>query len=218
MSFAYLKSRIRWKRFWIKSTNGRLQTFHWLSDSRDWIFFFLTRWILLRCENILEDEQAIKVLSQSKVISNQIAEQQKIAEETEKKIDAARNSYKPVSQKASVLFFCISDLSKIDSMYQYSLEFFVQLFEMAIRDSGKSIVLDTRLKLLMEYFTYSLYSNICRSLFVKDKLLFSYLLTVRLMLSHEEIKSDSFSFFCTGNTLMEVNSCLWVNEFVPSRL
>ena len=37
--------------------------------------------------NILEDETAIKILSSSKVLANEISEKQAIAEETEKKID-----------------------------------------------------------------------------------------------------------------------------------
>lgn len=40
--------------------------------------------------NILEDEAAINVLSSSKALANDISEKQLIAEETEKKIDAAR--------------------------------------------------------------------------------------------------------------------------------
>lgn len=43
--------------------------------------------------NILEDETAIKVLSSSKVLANEISEKQAIAEVTEKKIDTARLGY-----------------------------------------------------------------------------------------------------------------------------
>lgn len=44
--------------------------------------------------NILEDETAIKVLSSSKVLANEISEKQAIAEVTEKKIDTARLGYR----------------------------------------------------------------------------------------------------------------------------
>jgi len=44
--------------------------------------------------NILEDETAIKVLSSSKVLSNEISEKQAVAEITEKKIDTARLAYR----------------------------------------------------------------------------------------------------------------------------
>lgn len=47
--------------------------------------------------NILEDETAIKVLSSSKVLANEISEKQAIAEVTEQKIDTARLGYRPVS-------------------------------------------------------------------------------------------------------------------------
>ena len=41
--------------------------------------------------NILDDETAIQVLSASKTLSNEIAEKQRIAENTEIMIDDARN-------------------------------------------------------------------------------------------------------------------------------
>lgn len=36
---------------------------------------------------------------------------------TEDQIDIVRNSYRPVAFRASLLFFCILDLSTIDPMY-----------------------------------------------------------------------------------------------------
>ena len=48
------------------------------------------------------------------------SEKQKIADETEVKIDEARNGYKPVAYRTSLLFFCIASLAEVDTMYQYS--------------------------------------------------------------------------------------------------
>jgi len=47
--------------------------------------------------NILEDAKAINILGAAKVLGNEIAEKQKIADETEIKINIARNGYKPVA-------------------------------------------------------------------------------------------------------------------------
>ena len=71
--------------------------------------------------NILEDESAIAIISDAKVVSNEIAKAQEEAEKTEIEIDAARLNYKPSGEYNAVLFFCISDLANIEPMYQYSL-------------------------------------------------------------------------------------------------
>ena len=52
-----------------------------------------------------------------------------IAQRTERKIDEARSGYQPVARHVAVLFFAIADLANIEPMYQYSLTWFVNLFE-----------------------------------------------------------------------------------------
>ncbi|XP_022235913.1 dynein heavy chain 3, axonemal-like, partial [Limulus polyphemus] len=78
--------------------------------------------------NILEDETAIRVLSTSKALSQEISAKQEIAAVTEKEIDETRNGYQPVAVHSSILFFCISDLGNIEPMYQYSLTWFLNLY------------------------------------------------------------------------------------------
>jgi len=65
--------------------------------------------------------------------------EQESAKVTEKEIDVARDVYIPVSKHSSVLFFCITDLNNIDPMYQYSLSWFINLFNQVsgiIKDSS----------------------------------------------------------------------------------
>ena len=79
-------------------------------------------------ETLLDDVDLISTLESSKVTSEEI--KVKIAESTilEEKIEITRSGYKSVSIRGSILFFVIKDLSIIDPMYQYSLQYIKRLF------------------------------------------------------------------------------------------
>uniref|UniRef100_A0A8B9DMY1 Dynein axonemal heavy chain 3 n=1 Tax=Anser cygnoides TaxID=8845 RepID=A0A8B9DMY1_ANSCY len=153
--------------------------------------------------NILEDETAINILSSSKELSEEISEKQKIASATEMQIDSTRVGYKPVAVHSAVVFFCISDLANVEPMYQYSLIWFINLYVQSIAKSRKSEDLEERIKNIIEHFTVSIYNNVCRSLFEKDKLLFSLLLTVGIMKGKDQIDDEVWRFLLTGGVALD---------------
>ena len=123
------------------------------------------------------------------------------SKETEKLIDTTRNEYRPVAFRAALLFFCVADMANVDPMYQYSLQWYNNLFVSAIRASEPSDDLEKRLGILNDYFTYYLYCNVCRSLFEKDKLLFSFVLTIKILQGNNEIDPAEWLMLISGKVL-----------------
>lgn len=54
-------------------------------------------------------------------LSLQVAE----AKITEKKINEAREIYRPAAARASLLYFILNDLNKINPLYQFSLKVYI---------------------------------------------------------------------------------------------
>ncbi|KAG5865749.1 hypothetical protein JTB14_010830 [Gonioctena quinquepunctata] len=148
--------------------------------------------------DILEDESAIQNLDESKVLSMEIMEKQEKSYEIEKSIEEFRVKYQGVSEHSAVLYYCISDLANVDPMYQYSLEWFINLYIGSIQRAEKFRNIERRCYSLINAFTFDLYSNITRSLFEKDKLLFSFLLCSKIMIAQERLDERAFTFLLTG--------------------
>jgi dynein heavy chain len=156
--------------------------------------------VLSETDDILGDAAAIEVLQQASVLSVEIGKKEEKAKVTEQEIDEARVAYRPVALRTAGLFFCIQDLAFMSSTYQYSLPFFVVLFEAAIADAPQSETGDVeeRLGFLNTTFLESLYRNICRSLFEKDKIIFSFLLAMKLKELSGEVTKAEYLFLLTG--------------------
>uniref|UniRef100_A0A1B6D8V0 Dynein heavy chain coiled coil stalk domain-containing protein n=1 Tax=Clastoptera arizonana TaxID=38151 RepID=A0A1B6D8V0_9HEMI len=148
----------------------------------------------------VDDIDLIVTLEASKVKSEEIKNKVKSAEVTQAEIDLTRAQYIPVANRAQILFFCLADLANVDPMYQYSLEWFKKIFINSMIDTAKSTDIDERITSINDYFTFSLYSNVCRSLFEKNKLQFAFLLCIRILLDSGVIDSHEWLFFLSGGS------------------
>ncbi|XP_066453022.1 dynein axonemal heavy chain 1 isoform X2 [Eleutherodactylus coqui] len=165
--------------------------------------------------NPVDDVDLIKVLEASKVKAGEIKAKVQAAEQTERDIDITRRQYVPVAVRTQILFFCVSDLSNVDPMYQYSLEWFLGIFSTAIANSERAETVDKRITNINTYFTFSLYCNVCRSLFEKHKLMFSFLLCVRILMDKGLINMEEWRFLLSGGTAptLAENPCAeWLTE------
>lgn len=65
--------------------------------------------------------------------------------------------YRACAKRASILFFVLTDMARIDPMYQFSLDSYISIFTMSIEKSKKTDVLADRIGYLNDYHTYSIY-------------------------------------------------------------
>ena len=109
-------------------------------------------------------------------------------------------------------------------MYQYSLTWYINLFTNAIENSEKNEDIEESIEILKKYFTSSLYQNVCRSLFEKHKLIFSFILTSKLLEANGELDQKLTSFLIQSQSGLEnpleiKNPCPeWLSQSVWNRL
>ncbi|KAI9224867.1 dynein heavy chain and region D6 of dynein motor-domain-containing protein [Blastocladiella britannica] len=156
--------------------------------------------------SLLDDEKMVNTLKSSKSIAEQVKEQLVVSQKTEADIDLAREQYRPSAARASVLYFVLNDLSGVDPMYQFSLESYVELFEKSISKSKKSDDIAQRIEFLNQFHTFSVYKYACRGLFEKDKLLFSFHMTAKILVNAGKLNKDLYEFFLRGGLILDRDS------------
>lgn len=154
---------------------------------------------------ILDNDILVNKLDQSKEQSATISADLEEAETTALKINKERRGYRPIAIRGSILYFVISSLANVDSMYNYSLEYFSKLFNQRLDRSESCNNVEKRINILINDITINFYEKISRGLFEKDKLLYSFLIVSNLMLNDNKINSNEWGFFLRGGSISKIN-------------
>ncbi|GET88803.1 dynein heavy chain, putative [Leishmania tarentolae] len=171
--------------------------------------------------SLLENQRLIETLQTAKVTAANIQNQLQVAETTSVKIREAREEYRECARRASLLFFVLADLGAIDSMYQFALDSYIQLFQTSIRRSSEKIVsheMEERVKTLNEWHTAAVYTNTCRGLFERHKLLFAFHMTIRILQMQGMVNIEEYVFMMRGGQMLDKQSRLpnpasaWLSE------
>lgn len=158
--------------------------------------------------DILEDETAIKMLDDSKTVAVEIKLKQEESIVMEQKLEKFRESYKQVATHAATIYYSITDLPNLDPMYQFSLSWYVNLYIFSIENANKSKHIVKRLKFLIDAVTINLYNNVCRSLFEKDKILFAFILTTKIMISNGQMRVSDLEFLLSGQQDVDMTNMM----------
>ena len=124
-------------------------------------------------DNIIEDIGLITNLESTKATSTEIAVKVAEAKETEININKAREQYRTVASRSSMLYFLLNSLAVIDHFYQFSLAAFKVVFFRAIKGSEKSDEILVRVETLLDSITMAIYQYTSRGLFERHRLIFN---------------------------------------------
>ncbi|KFB36573.1 AGAP007675-PA-like protein [Anopheles sinensis] len=179
--------------------------------------------------SLVDDVTVIGVLRTSKTTSIEVREKLKIARDTEIKIDLAREEYRPVAARGSVLYFLICSMTMVNNMYQTSLVQFLERFDISMTRSDRHPIPTRRINNIIEYLTYDIFRYVSRGLYEVHKYLFVLLMALNIDLQRRTITHAEFQTLIKGGAALDINTCpekpyrwisdvTWLNLVQLSRL
>lgn len=171
--------------------------------------------------SLVDDASLVEVLARSKAASEDVQEKLRTAVETQLKITTAREDYRPVALRGSILFSIISDMAGVNAMYQVSLHQFLHLFDKSMESSSLSPITAKRVNNILETLTVSTHSYILRGLYERDKLLFTFLLCLKCELAAGKVTFDEFFMLMRGGAALDINTIVkkpytWISGTIGS--
>lgn len=156
--------------------------------------------------SLVDDEELINVLQITKVTSEEVKEKLAVSVETEKKITVAREEFRAVAARGSILYFLIVEMSNVNVMYQTSLKQFLHIFDSSITKSTKSNDTKERIDIILRYLTFEVWKFTQRSLYEKHKMLFTLMTAIKIDLHKKRLTHEEFMVFIKGGASLDLNA------------
>ncbi|PSN39336.1 Dynein beta chain [Blattella germanica] len=145
-------------------------------------------------EDILSDTALVINLETTKKTADEIEIKVEEAKVTSKQIDEAREQYRKAAARASLLYFILNDLNKINPIYQFSLKAFSIVFQNAIHRTVKGGTLHEHVENLLDSITYMVFMYTSRGLFECDKLIFLAQMSFQILVSSGDVNPAELDF------------------------
>ncbi|XP_043835576.1 dynein axonemal heavy chain 10 [Dromiciops gliroides] len=166
--------------------------------------------------NMLDNVDLVQTLEETKTKATEVSEKLKLAEKTAVDIDRLRDGYRPAAKRGAILFFVLSEMALVNTMYQYSLSAFLDVFVFSLKKSLPDSYLPRRLKYIMDTLTFNIYNYGCTGLFERHKLLFSFNMTIKIEQADGRVPQEELDFFLKGNISLEKSKrkkpCTWLAD------
>ena len=145
--------------------------------------------------NMLDHVELVEALEETKAKANEVTEKLNLGVITGKEIEKHRDTYRPVAKRGAILYFVLGDMANINSMYQYSLAAYLEVFEFSLRKSLPNTNVEKRLKNILDTLTHNVYNYGCTGIFEKHKLLYSFQITIKLEMDLGKISVEELDIF-----------------------
>uniref|UniRef100_A0A7S4MJ94 Dynein heavy chain n=2 Tax=Prymnesium polylepis TaxID=72548 RepID=A0A7S4MJ94_9EUKA len=156
--------------------------------------------------NLLDDAELIDVLQQTKETGLEVQEKLLNAEDTDKRINTAREEYRPVATRGSLLYFMVVDMAAINNMYMVSLQQFLKEFDFSIKSSDKAPLAQKRIGNIIEYVTYHLTVYMWRGVFESHKKIWTLMLAMKIEQVADRLSASYVSCLLKGGGALDVKS------------
>ena len=157
--------------------------------------------------DILADEELIISLEETKATVAEINQKKEVAVTTGKLVGEAREAYRPIATRGSLVYFLLDQLSVIDHMYQYSLSAFTFIFQKALDKAPPAESLGARCTSLLESVTYTVFAYVTRGLFERHRLIFSLQLGCRMLVQAGQLDPTLIEHLVRSPKMPSSNPC-----------
>lgn len=156
--------------------------------------------------NIIEDVGLLNTLTQTKRTATEVENELRISAEMNQKINEARDEFRSIAVRGSILYFIIVQMSMVNPMYQTSLNQFLERFDKSLKDSTENAITAKRIHNVIEYLTYEIFSYQVRGFYEQHKFLFVVLMALYIDLFANKINYEEFEFFIKGGAALDLNN------------
>ena len=154
--------------------------------------------------NLLDDEELISVLADTKSKATDVKDKLVAAAEMRKNINEKREQYRPVATRGSLLYFSIVDMSQVNCMYQTSLDQFQMQFDKSMDMADKASLPSKRVTNIIETMTYVIYRYINRGLYETDKTSFKVIILFKILSVAGKIDQKNVGLFLRGGGALNI--------------